>query len=123
MFLASRLLFSAIRSLATRNKQKTIDICLGGLYGPQVLCKLTLRTSETGILALCKLPCGITRPYTGFAQTSLWRRKPVYRQNGMSMAGVGRRYIPALLSNAYWHLNARVIEILTRQQPKNNFFP
>ena len=71
---------------------------------------LTLGTSEAGIPALRKLPCGVGRQYTGFAQTS---------------PGVGSRYtggtvcqrqaseagIPALFFNAYWHLNARVIEI------------
>ena len=30
--------------------------------------------------------------------------------------------IQTLFSNAYWHRNARVIEIQTRQQLKNNFF-
>ena len=30
--------------------------------------------------------------------------------------------IQTLFSNAYWHRNARVIEIHTRQQLKNNFF-
>ena len=29
--------------------------------------------------------------------------------------------IQTLFSNAYWHLNARVIEIQIRQQLKNNF--
>ena len=53
---------------------------------------LTLRTSEAGIPALLKLPCGVGRLYTGFAQTSLWRRQPVYRRHGMSTPGVGRRY-------------------------------
>ena len=40
---------------------------------------LTPRTSEAGIPALRKLPCGVAHRYTGFAQTSLWRRMPVYR--------------------------------------------
>ena len=38
---------------------------------------LTLRTSEAGIPALRKLPCGVGSRYTGFAQTS---------------CGVGSRY-------------------------------
>ena len=80
---------------------------------------LTLRTSDASIPALRKLPCGVGRLYTGFAQTSLWRRKPVYRRHGMSTPGVGRR-IPALFSTADWHRHARVIEIQTRQQLKNN---
>ena len=53
---------------------------------------LTIRTSEAGIPALRKLPCGVGRQYTGFAQTFLWRRKPVYRRHGMSTPGVGSRY-------------------------------
>ena len=53
---------------------------------------LTLRTSEASIPALRKLPCGIGRRYTGFAQTSLWRRKPVYRRYGMSTPGIESRY-------------------------------
>ena len=32
------------------------------------------------------------------------------------------RGIPDLFSNAYWHRHARVIEIQTRQQLKNNYF-
>ena len=39
---------------------------------------LTLRMAEAGIPALRKLPCGVACRYTGFAQTSLWRRTPVY---------------------------------------------
>ena len=38
----------------------------------------------------------------------------------MSTPGI-RSCTPTLFSNAYWHLNARVIEIQTRQQLKNNF--
>ena len=91
-------------------------VCLKKLATPRAL---TLRTSEAGILALRKLPCGLARRYTGFAQTSLWCRKPEYRrtvcQRQASNAG-----IPALFCNVYWHLNARVIEIQTRQQLKNN---
>ena len=58
---------------------------------------LTLRTSEAGIPALRKLPCGVGRRYTGFAQTSLWRRKPVYRRHGMTTPGVGNRYTGSVL--------------------------
>ena len=68
---------------------------------------LTLRTSEAGIPALRKLPCGVGSWYTGWTVC----------QRQASNAD-----IPALFSNAYWHLNARVIEIQTRQQQKNNFF-
>ena len=53
---------------------------------------LNLRTSEAGIPALRKLPCGVGRRYTGFAQTSLWRQKSVYRRHGMSTPGVRSRY-------------------------------
>ena len=53
---------------------------------------LTLKTSDAGIPALRKLPSGVGCQYTGFAQTSLWRRKPVYRRHGMSTPGVERRY-------------------------------
>ena len=53
--------------------------------------RLTLRTSEAGILALRKLPCGVGRRYTGFAQTPLWRRKPVYRRHGMAGTRPGTR--------------------------------
>ena len=61
---------------------------------------LTLRTSEAGIPALRKLPCGVGSRYTGGTVC----------QCLASEAG-----IPALFSNA------RVIEIQTRQQLKNNF--
>ena len=59
---------------------------------------LTLRTSEAGIPDLRKLPCGIARRCTGFAQTSLSRRKPVYRRNGMSTPGVKRQYTSFVLA-------------------------
>ena len=68
---------------------------------------LTLRTSEAGILTLRKLPYGVGSRYTG---GTVW-------QCQASDAG-----IPALFSNAYWHLNARVIEIQTRQQLKKRIF-
>ena len=60
-------------------------------HGPEVV--LTLRTSEAGIPALRKLPCGVRRPYTGFAETSLWRQKLVYWWHSMSTPGVRSRYI------------------------------
>ena len=73
--------------------------------------------------------------YTDFAQTSLRHQKSVYHQHGMltPVPEVGiptARYTNArrqksvyrLCSNAYWHRNARVIEIQTRQQLKI-FFP
>ena len=48
-------------------------------------------------------------------------QKPVYRRHGYQRhrpeAG-----IPDLFSNAYWHRNARVIEIQTKQQLTNNYF-
>ena len=67
---------------------------------------LTLKTSDAGIPALRKLPCGVGRRYAGGTVC----------QRQASDAD-----IPALFSNAYWHLNARVKEIQTRQQLKNNF--
>ena len=70
--------------------------------GIPALCKLPV-ASETGILALRKLPCGIGSRYTG----------DTVCQRQASDAG-----IPALFSNAYWHQNARVMEIQTRQQLK-----
>ena len=67
---------------------------------------LTLRTSKAGISALRKLHCRVGSQYTGGTVC----------QRQASDAG-----IPALFSNAYWHWNARVIEIHTRQQLKNVF--
>ena len=67
---------------------------------------LTLRTSDAGIPALRKLSCGVGSRYISGTVC----------QRQASDAG-----IPALFSNAYWHVNARVIEIQTRQQLKNNF--
>ena len=64
---------------------------------------LTLRTSEAGIPALRMLSCGVESRYTGGTVC----------QRLASEAG-----IPALFANAYWHLNARVIETQTRQQLK-----
>ena len=86
------------------------------------IASLTLRTSEDSIPALHKLPCGVARRYTGFAQTSLWRRTPVYRPCA-NFPVASHAGIPALFSKAYWHQNAQVIEIQTRQQLKNIFFP
>ena len=82
---------------------------------------LTLRTSEAGIPALRKHPCGVTRRYTGFAQTSPWRCTPVYRLCA-NFPMASHDGIPALFSKAYWPQNARVIEIQTRQKLKNNLF-
>ena len=62
--------------------------------------------SEVGILTLRKLPCGVRSRYTGGT---------VCQRQASEVS------IPTLFSNAYWHLNARVIEIQTRQQLKNNF--
>ena len=76
--------------------------------------------SNAGIPALCKLPCGVGSRYTGGTVCQRLASKagiPAARsQRQTSKAG-----IPVLFSNAYWHLNARVIEIQTRQQLKNNF--
>ena len=59
--------------------------------------------------------------YTDFAQTSLRRQKLVYRRHSISTSPP-EAGIPYLFSNAYWHQNARVIEIQTRQQLKINCF-
>ena len=69
---------------------------------------LTLRTLEASIPALRKLSYGIGSRYTG---------SMVYQRQAPEVG------IPALFSNAYWYRNARIIEIQTRQQLKNNFFP
>ena len=90
------------------------------LFSLMITCTLTLRTSEAGIPALRKLPCGVGRRYTGFAQTSLWRRKR-YTGGTVCQRQASNADKPAFFSNAYWHLNARGIEIRTRQQLKNNF--
>ena len=68
---------------------------------------LTLRTSEAGIPTLRKLPYGVRSRYT--CGTVCQSQAPEVD-------------VPTLFSNAYRHRNARVIEIQTRQQLKNNFF-
>ena len=82
---------------------------------------LTLWTPGAGIPVLRKLPYGARNRYTGFAQISLRRQKPIYRVcvNFQTAPETG---ISGLFSNVYWHLNSRVIEIQTRQQLKNNYF-
>ena len=67
---------------------------------------LTLRTSEL-VYRLCA-----NFPVASHADIPALRKLP-----GASHAG-----ILALFSKAYWHQNARVIEIQTRQQLKNNLF-
>ena len=73
--------------------------------------------------------------YIDFAQTSVRRHKSVYRRHGM-LTHAPSRYtdgtvyqrqppevgIQTLFSNAYWHRNARVIEIQTRPAEKIIFF-
>ena len=98
---------------------------------------VTPKTSQAGIPALRKLPVASARRYTGFVQTSLWRRTPVYRLcanfSVASHAGIpGARYVNArrhtpvyklcflMLTGTSWL--ARVIEIQTKQQLKNNLF-
>ena len=65
---------------------------------------LTLRTSDAGIPALRKLPCGVGSRYTG---GTVCQRQA---------SDVG---IPAFFTTADWHRHAWVIEIQTRQQLKN----
>ena len=87
-----------------------------------VLVFLTLWTPEAGIPTFSR-------------QTSLRRQKLVYRRHGMStpvpevciptarcINARRQKSVYRLFSNAYWHRNARFIEIQTRQQLKNNFF-
>ena len=64
-------------------------------------------SSHAGIPALRKLPCGVGSRYTGGTVC----------QRQASNDG-----ILTLFFNVYWHLNARVIEIQTRQQLKNIVF-
>ena len=66
-----------------------------------------LMASEVGISAARYINATARSRYTG--GTVYQRQRPE--------AG-----IPDLFSNAYWHRNARVIEIQTRQQLKNNVF-
>ena len=78
---------------------------------------LTLWTPGASIPVLRKLPYGARNRYTGFAQISLRRQKPVYRVciNFQTAPETG---IPGLFFNVYGHLNSRVTEIQTRQQLK-----
>ena len=89
------------------------------LYRSLATIMLTLRTpvyrlcanfpvaSYAGIPALRKLPCGVGSRHTGSTVC----------QRQASDAG-----IPASFSTADWHRHARVIDIQTRQQLKNNCF-
>ena len=66
---------------------------------------LTLWTPEVGIPTLRILSYAVRSRYT---DGTVYQRQP---------PEVG---IQTLFSNAYWHRHARVIEIQTRQQLKNN---
>ena len=68
---------------------------------------LTLWTPEDGIPTARYINATARRRYTGGT---------VLNAPGLE-AG-----IPVLFSNAYWHPNARVIEIQTIQKLKNNYF-
>ena len=63
----------------------------------------------------CHRPSEVSSVHAEWRNASLCRCT-VYQRH-RSISG-----IPALFSNAYWHRNARVIEIQTRQQLNNNFF-
>ena len=82
---------------------------------------LTLWTPEAGIPAARYINTTARSWYTGSTVINATGQKPVYRQHGSQchrpVAG-----IPDLFSNVYWHRNAQVIEIQTRQQLKNNYF-
>ena len=76
---------------------------------------------EAGIPAVRYIHATARSRYTGGTVINATGQKPVYRRYGY------QRYrpeagIPDLFSNAYWHRNAQVIEIQTRQQLKNNYF-
>ena len=78
---------------------------------------LTLWTPEAGIPTLRKLPYGATSARYVIARArSLYTDSTVYQRQAPEVG------IQTLFSNAYWHWNARVIEIQTRQQLKINFF-
>ena len=85
--------------LADENLCAVLDLDAQGWHNSGL--DLTLWTSEADIPALRKLSCGVRSRYTG----------GMVCQRQASEVG-----IPPLFSNAYWHLNARVIEIQTRQQ-------
>ena len=82
---------------------------------------LTLWTPEAGILAARYIYATARSRYTGGTVINATGQKPVYRRHGSQRhrPEVG---IPDFFSNAYWHRNAQVIEIQTRQQLKNNYF-
>ena len=82
---------------------------------------LTLWTPEAGIPAARYINATARSRYTGGTVINATGQKPVYQQHG-SQRHRPEAGIPDLFSNAYWHRNARVIEIQTRQQLKNNYF-
>ena len=74
------------------------------------------------IIATSQLnPLDARRRFTDFAQTSLRCQESVDRRHGIWTPRLVVCW-PTWFSNAYWHRNARVIEIQKRQQLKNNFF-
>ena len=81
---------------------------------------LTLRTSEAGIPTLRKLP---TASEVGIpvARKSTPGTRSRYTGGTVCQRQAPEVGISTLFSNAYRHRNARVIEIQTRQQLKNNF--
>ena len=95
------------------------ELYLGGVYIERQV--LTLWTPESGIPAARYISAIARSRYTGGTVINATGQRPVYRRHGSQLprpeAG-----IPDLFSNAYWHRNARVIEIQTRQQLKNNYF-
>ena len=85
------------------------------------LSTLTLWTPEAGIPAAQYINA-ITRSwYTGGTVINATGQRTVYRRHSSQSLRI-EAGIPDLFSNAYWHRNARVIEIQTRQQLKNNYF-
>ena len=82
---------------------------------------LTLWTPEAGIPAARYINATAKSRYTGGTVINATGQRPVYRRHGSQRPRL-EASIPDLFSNAYWHRNARVIEIQTRQQLKNNYF-
>ena len=83
--------------------------------------RLTLWTPEAGIPAARYIKATARSRYTGGTVINATDQRPVYRRHSSQRPRL-EAGIPDLFSNAYWHRNARVIEIQTRQQLKNNYF-
>ena len=76
---------------------------------------------EAGIPVALHINATARSRYTGGTVINATGQRPVYWRHG-SQRPRPEAGIPDLFSNAYWHRNAQVIEIHTRQQLKNNYF-